>query len=100
MKASAKNILNFCVDDLNGNLISSLNYGNVDRQAILDSLEGYQRFKENRGIYLSPLMRGDFRAQDGSDQPYFIYAQSVRIGETPYVDLFVSLQYHMRRKNA
>lgn len=85
MKSSAKNILNFCVDNLNGNLISSLNYSDVDRQGILDGLEGYQRFKEKSGIYLSPLMRGDFRAQDGSDQPYCIYAQSVRIGETSCV---------------
>ena len=99
MKSSARNILNFCMDDLNGRLISSLNYSGVDRRAILDRLEGYQRVRESKGTYLSPLMTGDFSASDGSDQPYFVYAQSVNIGDNPYVIVvFYDATYFLRRQ--
>lgn len=99
IKASSGNILNFCLDDLNGRLITNLNYREVNHQAILSKLEGYQRLRSETGAYLSPLMSGDFFAADGSDQPYFIYAQRVNIGENPYVvTVFYNATYFLRRQ--
>ena len=92
-------ILNVCVDDLNGRLISSMNYSEVDRAAILASLPGYAELTEGlRVSYISPILRGAYSDRNGEDMPYIIYARNLEVdGRRFTLSLFYNVTYFLSR---
>lgn len=94
-------ILNICVDDHCGNLISSLNYSDVQRELILNTMPGYLELRDSREkSYLSSVQRGVYLDKAGDELPYVIYARNLNVGENNYtISIFYDVTYFLSRLN-
>ena len=90
-------ILNICIDDLDGRLISSMNYPEVDRAAILASLPGYADLTQGLiSSFVSPILQGSFI--EHGDIPYVIYARNLEVdGRRFTLSLFYNVSYFLSR---
>lgn len=99
VKATDEEILNFCLDDTQGRLITNMNYAEVDQRAILEGLNGYQKLVDGQATsLLSPVQSGVYTQKSGEDARFVVYAHRVLVNGKPYVaSVFYDLTYFLRR---
>lgn len=74
-----------CIDDGNGNCISSYNHSTVDKESIFKQYSAYQELYEHQhGAFFSPIISNVFQ-DDTSYQDCFFYSEKITLGSHPYI---------------